>query len=177
MGQQGRLRGVGLGLFAISNFALGVLLARWVCPVWQLCRRTILFPAVATLHSGLFSEPMLVFGSARHGSRFPAYFDILLHAHWRVTGLASVLFACVALICWLFASLPLASAFLGAAVANSFILFGWLVRRACFSRLQPQWAAAGGAVYLLLLDLDTYLLSLLNLLSAFTAFVLLGGSA
>ena len=166
------------GLFATSNFVLGILLARWVSPeqfgsfaVAQSC-----FLLIGTFHSGLFIEPMLVFGSARHDMQFSAYLDILVQAHWQATSVGSFLLACAALVCWNADSLPLAGAFLGAAIGSPFILFGWLVRRACFSRLQPQWAAMGGAQYLLLLITGVYLLSVLDTLSAFSALILLGGA-
>jgi O-antigen/teichoic acid export membrane protein len=166
------------GLFAASNFVLGILLARWLSPeqFGSFAVAQSVFLLAGTLHTGLFSEPMLVFGSARHATRFPAYLDILLHAHWRVTGLASLLLVCAALAFRLFASLALAGAFLGVAIASPFILFGWLVRRACLSRLQPQWAAAGGALYLLPLLTGSYALWLVGLLSPFSAFALLGGA-
>jgi O-antigen/teichoic acid export membrane protein len=167
------------GVFAASNFALGVLLARWVSPeqFGSFAVAQSGFLLAGTFHSGLFSEPMLVFGSARHTRRFLAYFDILLHTHWRATGLASVVLACVAVVCWFLASPSLAGAFLGAALMTPFILFGWLVRRACFARMQPQWAATGGFLYLALLTAGTYILSLVDFLSAFSAFMLMGGSA
>jgi O-antigen/teichoic acid export membrane protein len=166
------------GLFATSNFVLGVLLARWLTPE-QFGSFAVAhsgFLLVGTLHSGLFSEPMLVFASARHATRFSAYLDILLHAHWRLTGLGSVLLIGAALICWFLGSPPLAGALLGAAVAAPFILFGWLVRRACFSCLQPRWAAMGGTLYLVLLLAASYLLKWLGLLSAFAAFFVIGGA-
>jgi O-antigen/teichoic acid export membrane protein len=166
------------GLFATSNFALGILLARWLSPeqFGSFAVAHSVFLLAGTLHAGLFSEPMLVFGSARHATRFHAYLDILLHAHWRLTGLGSVLLAGAALIFWFLASLPLAGAFLGAAVAGPFILFGWLVRRACYSCLQPQWAAAGGTFYLVLVLTGSYVLRHMEVLSAFTALAVLGGA-
>jgi O-antigen/teichoic acid export membrane protein len=166
------------GLFATSNFVLGVLLARWLTPE-QFGSFAVAhsgFLLAGTLHSGLFSEPMLVFASARHATRFSAYLDILLHAHWRLTGLGSVLLIGAALICWFLGSPPLAGALLGAAVAAPFILFGWLVRRACFSCLQPRWAAMGGTLYLVLLLAAISLLKWLGLLSAFAAFFVTGGA-
>jgi O-antigen/teichoic acid export membrane protein len=166
------------GLFATSNFILGILFARWLSPdqFGSFAVAQSVFLLAGTLHTGLFSEPMLVFGSARHATRFPAYLNILLRGHWRATGLGSLLLLCTAVACWGFASLALAGAFLGAAIASPFILFGWLVRRACLSRLQPQWAATGGAVYLLLLLTGSYAMWLVQFLSPFSAFILLGGA-
>ena len=166
------------GLFATSNIILGVLLARWLSPeqFGSFAVAQSVFLLTGTLHAGLFSEPMLVFGSSRHATRFPAYLDILIQAHWRLTALVSIVLGCAALAFRVFASLALAGALLGVAIAGPFILFGWLVRRACLSRLQPQWAAAGGVLYLLLLLTGSYTLWLMGLLSPFSALVLLGGA-
>ena len=166
------------GLFATSNFILGILLARWL-PADQFGSFAVaqsVFLLLGTFHTGLFSEPMLVFGSARHAARFPAYLDILLHAHWRMTGLGGLVLALAALVVWLFASPGPAGALLGAAIASPFILFGWLVRRACLSRLQPQWAARAGALYLLLMLGGSYAMWLMGLLSPLSAMLLLGGA-
>lgn len=166
------------GLFATSNFILGIVLARWLSAdqFGSFAVAQSVFLLAGTLHTGLFSEPMLVFGSARHAPRFRAYLDILLHAHWRLTGFGSLLLLCVAAGFRVFGSVALAGAFLGVAIATPFILFGWLVRRACLSRLQPQWAATGGTVYLLLLLTGSYVLWVVDLLSPFSALLLLGGA-
>jgi O-antigen/teichoic acid export membrane protein len=166
------------GLFAISNFALAILLARWLSPeqFGSFAVAHSVFLLAGTLHAGLVREPMLVFGSGRHADRFPRYLDILLGAHWRLAGSASVLLASGALILWVFGLSALASAFLGAAVATPLILFGWLVRQACFSVLQPQWAARGGGLYLLILLAGCYLLWYAQLLSAFTGLAAMGGA-
>lgn len=164
------------GLFATSNFILGILLARWL-PADQFGSFAVaqsIFLLLGTFHTGLFSEPMLVFGSARYAARFPSYLDILLYAHWRMTLVGSLALGCAALVFRVISSPGLAGALLGAAIASPLILFGWLVRRACLSRLQPQWAATAGALYLLLLLAGSYGLWLLGLLSPFSAMVLLG---
>ena len=154
------------GLFASSNFALGILFARWVSSeqfgsfaVAQSC-----FPPGGNAPHRTFQRTDARF-RVRHGMTcgFPPISRSCSTRHWCVTGVGSFLLACVALVCWFSNSLPLAGAFLGAAVGTPFILFGWFVRRACLSRLQPQWAATGGGgLYLLLLITGVYLLSVLD---------------
>jgi O-antigen/teichoic acid export membrane protein len=167
------------GLFAASNFSMGIMLARWLSSeqFGSFAVAQSVFLLLGTLHTGLFTEPMLVFGSARHATRFRAYLDILLHAHWRLAALGGVLIVCAALGFELFASVTLAGAFLGVALASPFILFGWLVRRACLSRLEPRWAATGGAVYLIIALIGTYALWVAGVLSPFSALVLQGGAS
>ena len=166
------------GLFAGSNFIFAILLARWLSPdqLGSFAIGQSVLILLGTLHTGLITEPMLVFGSARHATHFPAYLSILLHAHWRLTGLASLLLVGAAVGFRLIAPLPLAGAFLGLAIASPFILFGWLARRACLCRLQPRWAATGGALYLLAQVTGTYMLWVAGLLSPFSGFVLMGGA-
>jgi O-antigen/teichoic acid export membrane protein len=164
------------GLFAVSNFALGVLLARWL-PADQFGSFAVahsVFLLLGTLHGGLVTEPMLVFGSSRHDRRFSGYLDVLVHAHWRLTALGALLLAGVAGACWLLSAPLLAGAFLGAAVATPAMLFGWLARRACAARLQPKLAAMGGAVYLLVVLAGSYALLRAGVLAPGSALVLMG---
>jgi O-antigen/teichoic acid export membrane protein len=164
------------GLFASSSFILGIVLARALSAEqfgsFAVAQSVLLL--AGTLHTGLFSEPMLVFGSARHGTHFRAYLDILLRAHWRFTGLGSVLLALLGAIFWFLGFAPVSGALWGAAVATPCVTFGWLVRRACYARLQPQWAAMGGIVYTIVILVGAYLAWRVNLLSAFSALALLG---
>jgi len=164
------------GLFALSNFALGILLARWVSveQYGSFAVAQSVFLLAGTLHTGLFIEPMLVFGSAKHATRFPVYLEVLLAAHWRVTAVGSLLFAAAALGFELVSSHTLAAALLGVAIAGPLILFSWLMRRACLSRFEPRWSATGGAFYLLVLVAGCLLLRLTRLLSPFSALVLWG---
>jgi O-antigen/teichoic acid export membrane protein len=156
-----------------------VLLARWL-PAEHFGSFAVaysVFLLAGTLHSGVVTEPMLVFGSARYAAWFREYLHVVLKGHWGLTGLGTVLLGFTGLVFLLRGDGPLASAFLGAAVATPFILFGWVVRRACSSRLQPQWAAAGGALYLLVLVSAACALQWLGLLSAFSALLLMAGAS
>ena len=166
------------GLFATSNFILTILLARWLPPeqFGSFAVAHAAFLLAGTLHAGILIEPMLVFGSARHARRFGGYLNVLLYGHWRLAACGSLLLAMVALVLWSLALGSLAVAFLGAAVATPFVLFGWLVRRASFARLQPRWAAGGGAFYLLIVLTGSFFLHHFELLSTFMAFLLMGGA-
>ncbi len=69
------------GLFSISNLVLNVLLARWLLPedYGIFATAFAIFLLVATLHTGLFEEPMLVFGSGKYRNRISEYLGTLLH--------------------------------------------------------------------------------------------------
>ena len=164
------------GLFAISNFAMGVLLARWLSPAefggFSVAYALFLFLGV--LHTALLTEPMLVFGSAKYASAFPGYLARLVKWHWVVAGVGGVVLALAGLLLQVVWSSPVAPTVISIGLMAPFILLPWLARRACFARLQPQWAAIGGGIYLLLMLLGALALFSTGSLSAVTATLLLG---
>jgi O-antigen/teichoic acid export membrane protein len=164
------------GLFSVSNFVVGVLLARWLSPE-QYGAFTLaysLFLLFGMVHTALLTEPMLVFGSSKHADNFFGYLRVLKRGHWSLTTVGTLLFAVSSLGLWLFGSADLAKSFFGIALASPFILLTWLARRACFACLRPKWAAIGGAVHFTLMLLGTILLSVLGALSPLSALLMLG---
>lgn len=162
------------GLFAVANFGLGVLLARWLTPA-EFGAFTVvyaIFLLLGTLHTAVLTEPMLVFGSARYAGAFRSYLRLLLKGHWLVTLGASALLAAAAAVVMLIGGGTggdVAMALLGMAFAAPFILFSWLTRRACFARMQPRSAAIGGAIYLALMLIGTFVLHRSGRLGVLTA--------
>jgi O-antigen/teichoic acid export membrane protein len=164
------------GLFAISHFAINVLFARWLPPreYGAFATGYSLFILLSTVHTGLFTEPMLIFGSGKYAPSFAAYLRILLRSHgWFSVG-AGALLAIAGLALLLGGSAPLAHAVWSLIFAAPCILLTWLLRRACYARLRPGVAAAGGALYLLLVVVGALLLKRAAMLSVATAFALLG---
>jgi O-antigen/teichoic acid export membrane protein len=141
------------GLFAGSNFLLNVLLARWLEPAdyGAFALAYSVFLLLGVFHNAIFTEPMLVFGPGKYRERFPEYLGILLRGHCALMLPGAALLAAAAfLLGWLY-SPEVERAFLALAIAGPFILLLWLLRRAFYVRLNPGWAAGGGAVYLLIL--------------------------
>lgn len=138
------------GLFAISNFGLNVLLARWLTPTeyGAFSVAYTIFLLIGTVHTALLTEPMLVFGPGRYRSRLSAYLSALLRGHWLFGALTGVLFAAAGAVSWRLTNSPMTPALFGLALAAPFILFQWLMRRACYVDLQPRLAAHAGAIYL-----------------------------
>lgn len=137
------------GLFAISNFMLNVLLARWLDPASYGAFAMVysVFLLLLVFHNALFTGPMLIFGSGKYHDRMPEYLGILLRGHFLLVlpgvallGIAAILFGSLY-------SLEVERAFLALAIGGPFILLLWLLRRAFYVRLNPGWAAAGGGVY------------------------------
>ena len=137
------------GLFALSNFALNVLLARWLGEsdygAFSVAFTVFLFLGV--LYSALMIEPMLVFGPGRYQGAFLSYLRVLGSVHWRFAAVAT---AVIGMVCaaFYFGS-PVFPSLLVLSLVSGLILQQWLLRRACYVRMEPQVAAIGGIVYLI----------------------------
>jgi O-antigen/teichoic acid export membrane protein len=141
------------GLFAGTNFLANVLLARWLEPaeygVFAIAYSV--FVCLATFHTALLTEPMLIFGAGKYAEHFPQYLGLLLYGHWGVTGMMALLVGAAALLCWWCGAGALAQVLAALALALPCILLQWLVRRAFYVRFQPHWSAVGGVLYLVLM--------------------------
>jgi O-antigen/teichoic acid export membrane protein len=166
-------------LFATSNFALGILLARWLGPdefgAFAIAQAAFLL--FGMLHIAVLIEPMLVFGTSRYADRFSDYLRQLLRAHWVLTGGGTVIFGLAAAGFWMRGSSTLSYALTGAALATPPMLLVWMARRACFACFRPHYAAAAGAMYLILMLVGVSVLFYSATLSPFSAFLVLGGSS
>ena len=128
------------GLFALSNFGVSVLLARWLTPdgYGSFAVAFSILLLIGTLQTALLTEPMLVFGPSRYTSRVSAYVGRLSSLHFTMTCSVSVVLLLGLLFLaafghpygmgWTIASL---------AVATPAILFLWLMRRACYIDSSP----------------------------------------
>jgi O-antigen/teichoic acid export membrane protein len=168
------------GLTALTSFSVSFLLARWLAPdvygAYAVAFAAYLF--VCGFPNALVLEPMSVLGPARHAAVLPRYFRAQIAVHVVLVGILSVAALVASLTAWrLSPQGPLAAALLGAGLAVPFLLLLWLARRMCYVRQRPATAIAGTSVCLLLVLLGLYLLRHLDLLSPFTAFLLLGGAS
>ncbi|WP_193210816.1 polysaccharide biosynthesis C-terminal domain-containing protein [Luteolibacter marinus] len=136
------------GLFALSNFALNVLLARWLGEsdygAFSVAFTVFLFLGV--IYSSLMVEPMLVFGPGRYEGAFQAYLKVLGAIHWRIAALATTGIGAVCAAFYLGG--PVFSSLLVLSLVSGLIFQQWLLRRACYVRLEPRVAAIGGIIYL-----------------------------
>ena len=141
------------GFFAVSSVLLNILLARWLAPpeYGAFALAYTMFLLLGAVHTALFTEPMLVFGSDTYAQLWPGYMRVLLRGHWLLTCAGSLLLLIVSAAGWLGGEILLAQVSLGLAVAAPFSLLLWLMRRAAYARLRPQLATAASALYLLLI--------------------------
>ena len=164
------------GVFAVSNFLLNVLLARWLAPAdygaFALAYSVFLFLLI--VHNALVTAPMLVFGAGKYRERFPEYLGILLRGHFALMLLGSAMLVMTAFLLGNRYSIVVERAFLALSVAAPFILLLWLLRRAFYARLDPRLAAASGGIYLIVLVAGTVALRSVRLLSPSTGFLNMG---
>lgn len=164
------------GLFAVSNFVLNVLLARWLTPqeYGTFAVAYAAFWLFIVLHSALLTEPMLVFGSGRYKNRLSEYLGVLLYGNLAFAALGSFLLLLAGLGLGLSRQPALSAALLGLALAGPFIFFQWLMRRACYVQHKPHLAALGGALYMVVVLLGLYVSHQRDWLSTPVAFFLMG---
>lgn len=174
--QKGGLAILDQGLFAGTNFIISILLARWLDPVQYGAFATAysIFLLLATFHTAILTEPMLIFGPGKFVDVFRRYIWLLLWGHAGVTLLISVVLAIVAGILHLTGQGALAQALAGLAIATPGILVLWILRRAFYVTHQVHWAVSGGALYLGLMLAGIYGIYRLNSLTSFSALVMMG---
>ncbi len=167
------------GFFATANFALGVLLARWLHP-GQFGAFTLAYSILllfGTAHTSLLTEPLLVFGSGRHRDDFPSYLRSVLRAHWLLCSAGSVLLLLSGAALLLAGRMDVGAALAGAGVAAPFVLLSWLLRRACFAQLRPKWAAVAASVYLVVTLVCAFALQRSGRLGPLSAMLVIGAAA
>lgn len=167
------------GLFSTSNFALSVLLARWLSPQDYGAFAVVfsVFLLISTLHTGLLAEPMAVFGPGRYEGRFSEYLGSLLYGHLGFALVIGFPLVLVGLGLAISGTKALSTTLLALAFAGPLILLLWLMRRSCYARFEPSLAAWGSALYMALMLAGAYALYRLEWLSAAAAFGVMGISS
>ena len=164
------------GLFSLSNFAINIVLARWLSPhdYGAFALAHAIFLLLGAVYTSFLTDPMLVFGAGRYRQRLPGYFSVLLRVHWVVAGAASLILLAAALGIMLTGQNTLATVMAALALASPFILFQWLLRLACYVKLEPHRAAYAGALYMTFIAAGMYALHDMDKLSPATSIALMG---
>lgn len=167
------------GLFATSNFVLNVLLTRWLSPndYGAFSVAFAIFLLIGSVHSAMLTEPLLVFGPGKYKGRLPEYLGALVHGHLGFAVLSSALLLLGSLGLALWGASSLALIMLALALTGPFIFLLWLMRRACYARLEIHLAALGGAWYMMLMLAGAYVLYWREWLSAASALGVMGVSS
>lgn len=159
-------------LFAGANFAVNVLLARWLLPddYGAFAVAFSLFLLLATVHTGFLTEPMLVFGAGRFRDRLAAYLGVLLRGHLAFSAGTAALLLAIAASLHLAGVSALVVKLMVLAAAQPFVLWMWLIRRACYTDSRPHVAAIGSAGYAAMLVAGVWVLQSSGTLSMPAAF-------
>lgn len=167
------------GLFAASNFALSVLLARWLT-AQDYGAFTVAYSGFwffGAMYTALVVEPMLVFGSEKYKERLFDYLGVLLYGQLGLSIVGALIFLAAGLTTMFVNLDALAPSLFSLAVACPLILFQWKMRRVCYLHRGPHLAASGGAIYMVLMLLGGYAMYRWGLLSAAMAFGLIAAAS
>jgi len=168
------------GLISGSNFLVSILLARWLVPE-QYGAYAVAFGIFILLwlvYQSLVLEPMAVFGGSTYRNSLRGYLRSLLWIHIAISVAIAVALGVSALLAGRTAhSAGLAGALAGIMIASPCIMFNFLVRRAFYLELSPAKSVLGALVYTSLSLGFLVVIYHRGLLSAFSAFLLIGVAA
>jgi len=167
-------------VYALTNFAVSVLLARWLSKTdygaFAVAYSVLLL--MGTVHSALLTEPMLVLGPSRYPGRTPAYMRRLARMHFILTSaMGVVLLMVVGALALLEPQLPAGAALVALAVSAPGTLFLWLARRACYVDSHPRLAASAATVYAVLVPAGMLLLWQVAVLTPGSAMLTMGAAS
>jgi O-antigen/teichoic acid export membrane protein len=167
-------------LFALTNFAVTVLLARWLSlsdyGAFAVAFSVLLL--MGTVHTALLTEPMLVLGPSRYQERIAAYVRRLATLHFALTSVMGLaLLLVVGILTLLQPQFTAAITLAALALSAPAILFLWLVRRACYIESRPRLAAAASLLYALIVPAGMLLLTQIDMLTAASGLLSLGLSS
>jgi len=168
------------GLFSIANYmVVSLLLARWLSQrdYGAFVTAFSAFLLLGVIHTALLTEPLLVFAPGRYRENLQKYLGTLLRGHIVVSGLGSLLLALCALVFLFMKQNVLAWAFFCFALTGHFTLFLWLMRRACYARMNPRRAAFAGIGYLVLMVAGLVAMHMLNAISIGSALAVMAVSS
>jgi O-antigen/teichoic acid export membrane protein len=164
------------GLFSGANFAVNILLARWLAPAeygaYSLAYSAFLL--LAAIHSGLLIEPMMIFGAGKYRDRFAPYLRRLIAYHAAVLVPASAVLWIVAVALGRVYSPAARQACEGLVYGSAFILLFWLLRRVFYVLMRPGWGVLSSAIYFAALVGSAGALWFAHALTPFSAFLGMG---
>ena len=180
MGGKGILAVADQGLISASNFALSILLGRWLEPsqygAYALAFSILMF--LLLIYQAMVLEPMAVFSGGVYAHSLRGYLRSLLWIHLTLSvAIAAILgSAAVSVYLWWNAT-GIAGALAGITLAAPCILLFWLARRSFYMELSPARAAAGAVIYCILVGGGIILSAWTHHISVFVAFAVMSLAA
>jgi O-antigen/teichoic acid export membrane protein len=167
-------------IFAGASFFVSFALARWLVPreYGIFATAYAAYTLVLMVHTGMVTEPMVVFGSGRFKSKWPKYLYILIGSYHLKTALIVTLgFLVIALACWAIGLAVIATTYFAFALAVPLMLLMFLVRRGLYVQGRPWQAAIASTIYTGVIVFALAGLHGVGHLSPATAFIVMGGAA
>jgi O-antigen/teichoic acid export membrane protein len=164
------------GLISGSNFFISILLARWLMPEQYGAYAVAfgIFILLSLIYLALVLEPMAVFGGSSYRNCLREYMWVLLWLQVSVGLLIIFLLGASVVIVWRVAATGgLPGALAGVTLAAPCLFLFWLARRAYYLELSPARAVRGAFLYCGIVLVGLWLLYRQNLLTPFTAFLLI----
>jgi len=163
-------------LFSGANFAVNVLLARWLTAesygAYSLAYAVFLLALNA--YMAVIIEPMVIFGAGRYDGALASYLKTLLSMHTASIVPISFLLAASGLVLARSSSLEAGRALIGLAAGGGMILLYWLVRRVFYVVADPKRSVIGSALYFAALTGSVGILRAAGLLSPFSTLLGMG---
>lgn len=163
-------------IFAGSNFAINILLARWMSPneYGAFVVAYAWFVLVHNLYEAVLMEPMAYYASDKYASKFSKYMGYVFYGHAIIGIVMIAVLLLGTLIAHFVDSSIVVTAMLGASLAAPLMSIRWLVRQPFYVQSEPQKAVWGGVVYCILALPSMFALYQLEWLSPFTALITMG---
>jgi O-antigen/teichoic acid export membrane protein len=173
-GSMGGLAVFEQGVFSLSNFIVGVLLARWLLPeqYGAYAYAYAIFLFVGLLYAPMVLEPMAVFGRADYQHCLRGYHRTVLRMSWRLMPIVVIILGGYAALSRGQAG-GLAGALWGVTIAAPCVLILWLMRRSFYLKLNPDRAAAGALLYSAMTVGALFLLYRYRWITPFSAFLMM----
>jgi O-antigen/teichoic acid export membrane protein len=164
------------GLFAVTNFAVNVALARWLSAeaFGAYAIGFAIFLIMGAAQNSLVIKPLLVFGARRYSERYETYLGVVIKAQLALSLIVSVVVALIGCVFLLGISPDVGSVLIALSLAGPGRLLLMLLRLSSYVHLQPRQAAGSGAVYMVLVLAAIYGLRSLDMLSPETALLASG---
>jgi glycosyltransferase involved in cell wall biosynthesis/O-antigen/teichoic acid export membrane protein len=173
--KKGSLALLAQALMSGSNFAISILLARWLAP-GQYGAYTLVFSIfffVSSFHSALLLEPMGVLGPASYRECLGTYVGRLIQLHFMIAmSLAGIMAIAASLGRFLGAANGVSAALWGACVGIPWILFYFVLRQAAYIDLRPELVVRGSAVYAIVVLSILFFFRSSSWLNPFSAFLI-----
>ena len=163
------------GFFSGSHFIMNIILARKLTPdgYGGFSVAFTIFLLVSGLQAALILEPVAVFSVKRHLETLPTYLGFQIRLQ---TGLMVALGLVLLLASLLMPGIT-GQALMGVAIGLPFILLFWFMRQVCYVETRSKLAMQSSVGYALILIAGLFILDRVEMLSPFSAYLLMAASS